>query len=170
MFTYFGYRPHQWLRILLLSALALPQYCIGQQENRRSDQIYFEAFGPGGIYSVNYDRRFDSRNSGFGARAGISYVAKGEKQWVAIPVQLNYLAGGKGHYFEAGAGLTFTTEPLKASSWAQNDSETKFFSTVNIGYRVQPESGGLTFRIGMSPLLTKSPLWYWPYTGLGYKF
>jgi hypothetical protein len=155
--------------------------------NRRGKTIFFEAAGPGALYSINYDVRFNKRQNGFGIRAGISYFPNENEHLITVPVIVNYLAGKKGHYLELGAGLTFFHIYSRDNIFFYNDNnefnpypvgyqyelqgETGAIGSLTAGYRYQPLKGGFTFRIGGGPIVTtKKQFLLWPYASFGYSF
>ncbi len=128
--------------------------------------VYAEIGGPG-FASLNFDTRFSAGESGLGGRIGIGGFSIDGSGVVTIPIGLNYLVG-KDHknYFELGAGVT----PLFGSG----DLSGNFSSTFGhlwIGYRLQPQEGGFTFRAGICPVFGNG--FFVPYYGglsFGYKF
>lgn len=155
--------------------------------NRRGKSIFFEAGGPGVVYSFNYDVRFNNRQNGLGMRIGLNYYVFSKKRLAAVPVMVNYLAGKKGHYLEIGAGITYYHAYEDYPIFFHSDNsesnpypvgyDSKFhwangvIGNFNIGYRYQPLKGGLTLRIGGGPLATtKKQYPFWPYASVGYSF
>lgn len=113
------------------------------KNNISSNSIYLELGGQGIGLSVNYDYRF---HPNWTFRAGASFLAFG----VGLPFSINYLTGyKKSHHLEFGAGLTYA----KVSSFFGGESEKTIIPTFLIGYRFQPKSGGLIFKISLTPLL-----------------
>ncbi|OOQ59300.1 hypothetical protein [Mucilaginibacter pedocola] len=160
--------------------------------NKKARNVYFEALGPAGVYSFNYDTRFKNRQDGLGGRVGLSYYAQDGDKLFAIPIVVNYLLGKEGKYFEIGAGATFyhfNSESSRkffgerySSSFTvspegyyyyepQPTSETSVFGSFNFGYRYQPVNGGFSFRGGFSPIFSSHEfIPYWPYLSFGYSF
>lgn len=151
--------------LLFFSLFIVSVSSVAQQPSR--SHVFFEGLGPGGVFSVNYEFRINGKPDGLGVRGGVGYMHKNS---LTLPVIVNYLLGGRGHYLETGAGLTFATDPVKTSSWSGPDHETKWLTAVTLGYRIQPDEKGATFRIGYSPFVNKYPVWYWGYLSIGYKF
>ncbi|TWR27453.1 hypothetical protein FPZ43_13320 [Mucilaginibacter pallidiroseus] len=153
---------------------------------KRAENFYFELLGPGAVYSVNYDWRFAKKQSGWGARAGISYYHSGSEKIFTVPLVLNYLAGKRGKYFEVGGGLTFYNANTNDVFFEQDydvvniygnfyytnpRSKTGIYGTLNFGYRYQPADGGFNFRAGNSPIITGHEFYpFWPYISFGYTF
>ena len=155
--------------------------------NRRGKSIFFEAGGPGVVYSFNYDVRFNKRQNGLGMRIGLNYYVFSKKRLAAVPVMVNHLTGKKGHYLEIGAGITYYRAYEDYPIFFHSDNsesnpypvgyDAKFhwangvIGNFNIGYRYQPLKGGLTLRIGGGPLATtKKQYPFWPYASVGYSF
>lgn len=152
--------------------------------NTKAKNVYFELFGPGLVYSLNYDTRFGNRRDGLGARAGIAYYADDSEKFFTVPVVLNYLLGKKGKYFEVGAGVTFYTAQSDFIFFNSNynydpvtgyyngrRSDSGIFGTLNFGYRYQPIDGGFAFRTGVSQLIHSNQfIPFWPYVSFGYTF
>jgi len=137
--------------------------------NRPPQALYAELYGRGLIYSLNYDRRFNKKLTGFGFSAGFGALAIDGEGFIAIPLSINYLAGNKGRYFEAGAGVTFAN----AGTIAINDfssGDGVVLATATLGYRRQPVNGGLNFRAGLNFLAGGGVFIPYPYVGLGYNF
>ncbi|GGH03257.1 hypothetical protein [Mucilaginibacter phyllosphaerae] len=149
--------------------------------------IFFEAGGPGLLYSINYDVRFKKRQNGLGIRVGVSYFPKKNAPLLTVPVMMNYLAGKRGHYAEFGAGVTlfyyhstedlfFYTDnsesnPHPADYQPKPHGETGAIGSLTVGYRYQPLKGGFTFRIGGGPIATtRKQYLLWPYMSFGYSF
>jgi hypothetical protein len=149
--------------------------------NQRAKSIYFEALGPGSLYSVNYDTRFKKRRNGLGARIGLTYVFIDNEKALAVPLLLNYLFGKKTNFFEVGIGATyyydFKTDytplfgdPLLPGSTKFKQYGSGVIGSVTFGYRYQPLKGGLNFRVGNSVIIKNEALPFWPYIGVGYTF
>lgn len=138
--------------------------------SERSQTFYVEAFGPG-LTSANYDFRFVKNNpAGWGGRVGVGYFAVDGFSYFSIPLQVNYLLGGKnGNYFEVGGGTTYSSGRF---AWEDNDETGHAVSgSLAFGYRKQPIDGGFNFRAGISPMFGSGYfIPYWPYLSLGYTF
>ncbi len=149
-----------------------------------ASNVYFELFGNGIIYSLNYDTRFSKRHDGLGGRVGIGFFAQNGDNFFSAPVVLNYLAGKKGKYFEVGAGISYYSVKTSGSfifvdnnnpGGSYNNSNSSslngVYGTMTFGYRSQPEDGGFCFRAGVSPIITSNSFApYWPYFSFGYTF
>jgi len=143
--------------------------------------IYVEGLGPGFFYSFNYDRII----SDVALRIGIGYVSisatsvNGQESahayWLSLPFDVNYIGiGSKKHIFELGGGGTVVSVGAGASSLgvesSAGGSATLFYGHLNIGYRLQPPTGGFMLRTGVSPIIGKGVFLPWPYIALGATF
>ncbi|SFC68580.1 hypothetical protein SAMN05421747_11930 [Parapedobacter composti] len=168
--------------MLLLALLS----CIGVAQERKPDtyeagdraqSFYVELGGPGFI-SANYDFRFQQTRNSWGARAGIGYFAVEGERFLTVPVQLNYLLGKNGNYFEMGAGASYVNNSYTQLYWDANDewrrdrqANSQIMGSLTFGYRKQPIDGGFNFRAGLSPIFYKENfIPYLPYLSFGYSF
>ena len=144
--------------------------------------IFVEAGGAGlSPLSFNFETRFARQLNGMGLRLGGSFMGIGKSGLVTVPVQLNYLLGRRGRYFEMGAGATLFHGYSSMFGGLKNDGTkdtyTKLIGTLTFGYRYQPVKGGFMFRVGFAPFFTTSEddegfifMPYMPYLSLGYSF
>ncbi|WP_257657845.1 hypothetical protein [Parapedobacter lycopersici] len=146
------------------------------ETGNRAQSFYVELGGPGFI-SANYDVRFQQTRNGLGARAGIGYFSIEGESFLTIPVQLNYLLGKAGHYFEMGIGASYVSNSYDAHYWTGNaeytdrTTDSKALGSLVFGYRKQPVDGGFNFRAGLSPILFDGNfIPYLPYVSFGYSF
>lgn len=142
----------------------------------RATSFFVELGGPGFI-SANYDFRFLETRNGIGARAGVGYFSVDNESFLTIPIQLNYLMGKAGHYFEMGVGASYVRNSYDSYYWssdaeyAERTSESKALGSLVFGYRKQPVDGGFNFRAGLSPILFDGNfIPYLPYVSFGYSF
>lgn len=133
--------------------------------------IYLELMGNGILYSVNYDFRFNQQVSGLGGRIGL---AAGE-DYVALPLQVNYILGQKTHKLELGAGITAFFDT------GGGDSDNDIAPGGAIMYRYQKPDGHFVFRAGIAPTFVKideddtfgglnTIYRVWPGISFGYRF
>ncbi|SJZ32273.1 hypothetical protein SAMN02745205_00267 [Porphyromonas cangingivalis] len=145
--------------------------------------IFVEAAGLGLTpLSLNFETRFDRRLNGWGLRVGGSYYGSGSNGVVTVPIQVNYLLGRRGRYFEMGAGATFMRGHYSLYDTGcvrrhRSGSDFNLAGTLTLGFRYQPVKGGFMFRVGFSPILTTKGeanklifVPYIPYLSLGYSF
>jgi hypothetical protein len=148
--------------VLVLAAAATP--ALADQERSATNSIFLEGGGPGLAYSLNYERIFEND---FGLRVGFSYLSvsgvgpsttNGSVSMWTVPVLANYLGINWGnHSLELGGGATVVglSGPGSIGAFAGSGSGTMVLGTAIFGYRRQPPSGGLQFRIGLEALVGK---------------
>jgi len=114
--------------------------------------VYLELGGPGLAISLNYDERFSTEKTGLGFRVGMGYFGDGGNTVFTIPLQVNYLLGSNGKFFEFGAGTTFlnTTGDNTGKTFIF-DRVTGFIGTATIGVRYEPAKS-LNFRLAFVPI------------------
>ncbi|SPY35970.1 Uncharacterised protein [Porphyromonas cangingivalis] len=146
--------------------------------------FFIEAGGAGlSPLSFNFETRFARQLNGLGLRVGASFLGFGSTGIVTVPVQLTYLLGRRGNYFEIGAGATlfhgysslFRDRDYGPDSGKSKDTYTRLIGTTTFGYRYQPVKGGFMFRAGFAPFLHIEDgdvifFPYMPYISLGYSF
>lgn len=150
------------------------------EEGSRAHTFYVEAGGPG-FLSLNYDTRFNKTRNGWGARSGIGYFKIEDKSVFTIPVQINYLIGKNGNYFEIGGGASYVLKTYDIyfygsyNGYHQSDyitqKDSHIMGTLLFGYRRQPVDGGFNFRAGLSPIIYDGDfIPYLPHISFGYSF
>jgi hypothetical protein len=120
-----------------------------------------EGLGPGGFYSLSYERIAGDRLS---LRLGFSayFAAAPKASWVTVPATVTYLAGPGPHFFEVGGGATFAH---LQRLW--DDERHDDVAIVGIvAYRYAPWVGGGTVRIGFMPVVTLRTGNVFPWVGL----
>jgi hypothetical protein len=131
-----------------------------------TNAVYVEAFGPGFLYSVNYERLVESK---FALRAGFSAwdmrpEEEGTTTFIAVPLMGIYLVGDGAHKMEVGAGIDCFNE---RESRLSNKT---LFLTTSLGYRYQPPEGGLQVRIVATPFILPGGVFFWFGTSVGACF
>jgi hypothetical protein len=124
----------------------------------RAQNVFVEVGGAGLFFSANYDTRFSQQRDGLGGRLGLGWWHAVNTTFVTVPFQLNYLLGGKSHFFEAGAGATYMhlSNTYFGNPIIGNDPKvvnSTVVTTTTIGYRYQPFNGGLNLRVSFNPSL-----------------
>lgn len=141
----------------------------------RAQNVFVEVGAAGLFFSANYDTRFSQHRDGLGARLGVGTWTPTGKTFITVPFQLNYLAGGRSHFFEAGAGATYMHlnnpyfgNPLLGHNLKLTNSTV--LPTTTIGYRYQPFNSGVNLRISFNPMLLEGT--FIPFFGAsaGYTF
>ena len=157
----------------------------GERARDAKNAIYLDLLGPGGLYSVNYDRFFTDDISG---RIGLSYFsmsasagvgdssASSSTSLLMVPLTLSWTgvhSADRTHNFELGAGPVIANVNGSGSvtgGGATSGSGVGVAGTVLVGYRLQPADGGFVFRVGASPLFGQGGFLPWGYVSLGYGF
>ncbi|WP_342644442.1 hypothetical protein [Mucilaginibacter sp. CSA2-8R] len=138
----------------------------------RAQNIFVELGGPGLLLSANYDTRFGLRRDGIGGRAGLGYISLDGNSILTVPLQVNYLLGKKGKYFEIGLGATIiNTSGNNHEDFFSIEDATGAIGTMTFGYRYQPEDGGFNFRAAVTPIFNSTG--FMPFFGgisFGYTF
>lgn len=137
--------------LLLLAARPLPAQNITAMAR---NSIYAEGATKGALYSVNYDRVF-SCGSKFNKsyRVGLSIL----KDVIAVPLGLQYFSGAGPHFIEYSLTLVPYIEAYQDLFSGNNVSDKKLFILPGLGYRYQPQHGGLFAKIVASPVIYLDP-------------
>src|SRR5690554_895046 len=144
----------------------------------RAKTVFVEIGGPGFI-SANYDFRFGETRNAWGMRAGLGYFAVDGESFFTVPVQVNYLLGRGGNYFEIGGGASilslgytdFYYDGWGGLMYEEKRNETQIMGSMTFGYRKQPIDGGFNFRAGLSFVFWKGNfIPYLGYLSFGYSF
>lgn len=132
--------------------------------------LFVEIGGPGLAISLNYDQRLSSEKDGWGYRIGVGYFGDGGNTVFTVPLQINYLVGSNGKYFEFGGGTTFlnSTGDNTGKTFIF-DRVTGFIGTATIGVRYEPAKS-LNFRLGFVPIFTDEGIIYAGGFSTGYTF
>jgi hypothetical protein len=168
-FSYFGLTKTLFMRKLLFLFFVSAVISVSALSQTAAKSIYAELGGPG-LASINFDTRFGRSESGIGGRVGIGGFSTDGSTLLLFPIGLNYLIGGDSkNYFEVGAGATIVTA---SADFTDNDKPwTGTFGHLSIGYRLQPQTSGFTFRAAIVPIFGHGVFWpYWAGVSFGYKF
>ena len=145
-------------------------------------QIQMEILGPGGKFSFHFESRFIKRVDGLGYTVGFGVAPYDLEEtcndggFITIPAGLNYLLGKQRHILEMGAGVvlkifgsgTKVGCPELDDNFFESGDPTYFYGLL--GYRYQPASKRLSWRIFVSPLFQKDfPVKFWGGAGLSLK-
>lgn len=122
--------------------------------------VFVELVGNGLLYSVNYERLFESPD--LGVRVGASYMSFGasgggassQVTYASFPLVGSYYLGGENHKLQLGAGVTLVYVSSAASSGSLVGSASGIvpMPTGVLGYRYIPAKGGFAFSIGLTPV------------------
>ncbi|WP_345947830.1 hypothetical protein ABDD95_13340 [Mucilaginibacter sp. PAMB04274] len=160
----------------------------------RAQNVFAELLGAGVTFSVNYDTRFGNRRDGLGGRLGAGFFAEDGDKLFTLPMQLNYLLGKKGKYFEIGLGATYYNAKNRPENYnvfyngsngqyiysEDNDdgilvvnrgNGSGLLGTMTFGYRYQPLNSGFSFRGYINPVFdSKNFIPYFFGLSFGYTF
>jgi hypothetical protein len=155
---------------LLIICICLSLFCnyslYGQNQETstngkiKSNSLYFEAFGNGLLYSINYEHLFTDN---MGGRIGFMYlpslnvVISSTKDLITIPLIFNYFIG-ENHKLELGGGIVYVSAGEVNSLFGlMNDARgvSAVIGTAVVGYRYQPRNSGFLFKIGLTPFFNK---------------
>lgn len=136
--------------------------------------IHGEVLGAGGLYSLNYERRFAERwtaRVGVSAYSGDADAAANESvTLVLVPVMVNVLLPGGAHNLEVGAGPVFGYASATSDEFGELNGVGVGNLSGTIGYRYQPRDGGFSFRAGLLPNFSGASANLWLSLSVGYAF
>ena len=124
------------------------------------NSVYAEGLGPGGAYSINYERMV---HEDVGVRAGLSYMSwsasagssEASASMFSLPITASYIGVSAGsHALEIGGGATlfYATGSSSSLGLSTSGSGVAGYGTALLGYRIQPRDGGFQFRVGLATL------------------
>jgi hypothetical protein len=173
---------------VFIGALALPAACQAQEISSRSRHtVYIEGFGNALGPSINYEYAF---RVPYRLRMGISPCMDWKRCWgedfdlyesrVSLLGSRFFRHGREApDGLEVGLGLTMkeghTQEAYRSPGMDDlYEPLMSVYGTLLVGYRYQPVRGGLTFRIGWTPLIglntSSGETLRWGGISLGYGF
>lgn len=137
--------------------------------NAKRNTVYIDILGPGGYYSLSFDRLFRVNKKNKNSISIGFEIAGITKPYFStyIPTSYNILFGKKNRHLELGIGLTFGLERMYHQSFysapqlpvghllEEVDHSINFdlWALPRIGYRYQKENGGFFFRISLTPII-----------------
>jgi len=161
------------------------------QEPVSGKMLFTELGGPGVLFSINFDGRFKGgERLGWGYRLGVGtsvgefdvetradefgygYPEGKTRSYYTVPIGVNYLFGKKNsaHMFEVGAGASFLTRKVSLFYY-EVDTPGHVIGHFSFMYRISPVNGGVSFRIGFTPVIgTSGDLFPMAGIGIGYAF
>ena len=165
---------------------------LSAQEEKVANKLFYTEFGgPGYIMSANLDSRFKSNvRLGLGFRIGAGFgVGKFDDKEVldpdgnihyekvtrtvyTFPAGFNYIFGkpNMASTFEVGAGASFLSRKMSLYDF-EIKKEGKVVGYLTFMYRVTPVNGGMSFRIGFTPMIgTAGDLFPMGAISFGYAF
>ena len=172
--------------------LTFNQSLLAQEEKVANKLFYAEFGGPGIIMSANLDGRFISNTKlGFGYRVGagfgvgkfddkriddpntgVPYYEEVTRTVYAFPVGLNYILGKpkSASSFEVGGGVSLLTREISLYNY-EVKKRGHVIGFVTFMYRIAPVDGGMSFRIGFTPIIgTAGDLFPMGAISFGYAF
>jgi len=154
---------------------SLPKVEPEKKKKIKNRFVFAELLGSGGLYSLNYDFRFDKTSvKKWGLRAGIEYLPlntynySGDKltySTVLFPFMVNYLIGKRNKFLELGLGAVYVFKWRQGKLLAEeyeyfiknlNRRIPKSYGAFSIGYRHNPIKGKIMWGIGITPLIGNS--------------
>ena len=179
------------LSVLAVMLITLNQSLSAQEETVAGKQFFVEFGGPGIIMSANLDGRFQSDTRlGLGYRIGVGFgVGNFEEKQIndpyggtydgevtrtiySFPIGLNYIFGKPktSATFEVGGGVSFLSRKVSLYNY-EVEKPGHVIGFLTFMYRVTPVNGGMTFRIGFTPIIgTAGDLFPMGAIGFGYAF
>jgi hypothetical protein len=158
---------------LSLSATAQERSAPSAEENISRNSVYIEIFGNAGLYSINYERRFNARFTGRIGFASFTSELYGDNTRITdFPLSVSYVTGTNKSHFEAGGGILLGIKK-------EYDISSTIVDLIGfIGYRYQPAGKGILLRIGLTPFYSLDDKANYPDNGfmlsgglsLGYHF
>ena len=144
-----------------------------KKEDRNARTAFAELFGNGVFYSVNFEQRLHQKGmDGWGLRVGLNVIypklfldsgRSASGVLLGIPLGVNHLYGGKKHFLEWGAGVTYflalpgnnnseLTPNNVNSSWLGMELKTsRVMGNFTLGYRHISEHNGLMYGAAIVP-------------------
>jgi len=157
------------MRILLIIIFVLffSITAFSQTIESKDNSAIFELAGNGGLCSINFEKNICKKKiSEFNWRIGLSFapIDKNNGIGLVFPLMVNSLIGKNSHKLELGfgQGITITT---KGNFFA--------LALANIGYRYQPSTSKLFYRITYTPLISyifDFQIQQWGGISIGYTF
>ena len=158
----------------------VPVAAVSAETNTARNAIFFEAFGSGLLYSLNYERFLEKYDLGLRAGASFftyavsSYGSSGNLTLVSFPLIASYYVGWAKHKIQLGLGATVFYLAASSDSRGQSfDSERSglgLAASAVVGYRYMPRDSGFTFGVGFTPLVRASKFLPWGGINAGYAF
>ena len=146
-------------------------------ENKNSIQL--EAGGPGGLYSINYERILINKDFWkFATQAGFTYIPSPQViGLIILPVGVNAFGtkGNGNNHLDIGLGMSFVFEKYKYYDIYDGHFEgwiiDKYYY-LRFGYRFQKPKGRFVFRVNLIPVaeIDFSDLYLWGAVSGGYAF
>ena len=175
------------MKLFLIAVLLITvgQSILAQEFSAPNKMFFCEFGGPGMVMSANFDSRIKpNTRHGLGFRIGAGFGLKmfphsSENMYTnvtrtvySIPAGINYIFGktNSASTFEVGAGASIMSR--KASYYNYDvEKDGNMIGFITFMYRVAPINGGMSFRVGFTPLIgTAGDLFPMGAIGFGYAF
>jgi len=173
------------LLIVMVSFVMTFHLSLSAQDGKVANKLFYsEIGGPGVITSINFDSRCNSNSQlGFGFRLGVGFGSKDRegyysiipetRTYYSIPVGFNYVFGkpNSAHTFEVGTGFSILTRKVSLFTYDYYGKSGNMIGFFSFMYRLMPEDGGFSWRIGLTPVIgTSGDLYPMGAVGFGYVF
>lgn len=143
------------LTVVALLCACTPLHAQSPAEGSAANAVYVELLGNGGLYSLNYDRRFADAVAlrvGFATWTADDLFLGEEAQtdFITVPVTAAWLMGTGKRRIELGGGVLLGTKS-REEAFGDGETSSSFVSLTGIvGYRFQP-ARGFMFRVALTP-------------------
>lgn len=148
----------------LTGLLLIPVLSFGQKDSipfsSARNSIYLEAFGPGLLNSLSFDRLYrTNKKIKTSVSAGVTLMPSiGISDFYSgAQMSCNFLYAMKNNHIECGIGLNFLRDEVRDGVYyfGEHGVGTNYYLyvTPKIGYRFQQPQGGIFFRITFTPLI-----------------
>jgi hypothetical protein len=146
-----------------------------KKSSLKNSFVYLEMLGSGGVYSLNYDFRFNKHiTNKWGLRTGIEFLPINTVNYsgdilkystVLLPFIVNYLVGKKNKFLELALGAVYVFKWRNGKLLAQeyeyfirniNRRIPNVYGAFSIGYRRQPVKGKIMWGVSLTPLVGNS--------------
>lgn len=141
-----------WLIAIAVETLILLAHDGSAQQLKRKfplNALYIEFLGSGLVLTANYDYRLDDQ-SGLRIGAGMIPLFEHGSATIFVIVGQSYLLFplSEASSIEIGGGIGIASTPSTPYSALPG-----FYVPFHVGYRYQPTTSGLIFRVGLTPLI-----------------
>ena len=146
-----------------------------KKASAKNKYVYLEILGSGGIYSLNYDFRFNKAiTNKWGLRTGVEFLPINTVNYsgdilkystLLFPFMVNYLVGKKNKFLELALGAVYVFKWSNGKLQAQeyeyfirnvNRRIPNVYGAFSMGYRHQPIKGKTMWGISVTPLIGNS--------------
>jgi len=147
----------KFLVLALIWILISGGFSGAQTQEPARNRVYLDVFGPGFLYSLNYERNVNQRvgirlGAGGSPLSGFSYVLTFGMLTATVGGPVHSLHAGLG----AGIGWFIDVDIL------ESPDELGGYGVFSVGYQFQPRPRGVFFRLSYTPIFNFhviEPLW-----------